>query len=107
LPILSKNAIITGCKIHKDGMPILTISTNEMFIFSKMMDCWMQLDPLESSPIGFMKSLPKMDQIEMNFITAIQLQDTHQIENSIKLYSRKLADEDATSKAKELLYMLR
>jgi hypothetical protein len=107
LGLLTEKVSIVSCKLHSDMMPILQTSNRESFLYSKNMKTWMKLDPLQQSPAGFQKSLPKLEEIESTWVTAIQLQDVSQVTNSIRLYARKLADETALSKTKELVHMLR
>jgi protein HIRA/HIR1 len=106
LAILTEKATVVSCRLHSDGMPILQTSNRQTFLYSFNMKNWIQLQELESVPSGFIKSLPKLEEIEMNLVSAVELKEKQQIVNAMKLYARKLADETAVSKTKELIYML-
>jgi hypothetical protein len=107
LGLLTEKVSIVSCLLHTDMMPILQTSTRESFLYSKNMKTWMKLDQLQASPVGFQKSLPKLEEIESKWVTAIHMRDANHVTNSIRLYARKLADETALTKTKELVHMLR
>ncbi|KAH9270695.1 hypothetical protein BASA83_007055 [Batrachochytrium salamandrivorans] len=104
---------ITNVKFKRDGIPIITTSRGIAFTFDVGMRAWMRLVDVgmdtyagvvytgreESAQV---RRFPSLDMLEERLVSAISADAPAEYRHWLRLYSHKLVDENALSKAKEL-----
>lgn len=95
-PLLAQS--ISNVALRGDQV-IVQASGGKEFLWNDDMKAWVCL---ASVLVGGMAKMPKMDEIEMQFNGAVQSRNPKSIVYWLKIYARKLTDEDAYAKANEL-----
>jgi hypothetical protein len=96
-PLIDQNI---SSVIIKEDRQLVAKSGKQSFIYDHNMNTWMILAPTQTT--GFSR-LPKIEEIEMQLETSVKTGNAKSLLYWAKLYARKLVDENASTKALELV----